>query len=715
MTDQKYKDLMNGGWSYPKKESTDPEEVKKVVDKYLTDNKIDSETINKKITDGVSKIVADAPEDFDTLKEMSDWISQHSDSAAAMNSDILDNKSGIESLQKDKANATDVESNTNKIKTLDENKVGIIPSTASTNVDFNNIRGLKDDDGVTTLQFFKDKNWVAQITDSTKAVNNNTNAIVDINDNLSSEISRAKEADEILKSRVDVITSLPEGSTTGDAELQDIRVKADGTTATSAGNAVREQISELKSDLNNHTRVLDDKVFNLTTVDLSNSEFGYYDFNGIFQSSEYSKCISVDCDGNSVFELTLDVTANARYAIIFTDIFNNVISREIIGENDTTRVTNKIVYAPSDTKHALVTWDVTEGSRIPSVFMGVKNVIKRIKTLPYIIPWTRRGYYNEQGNVENNNYSYYCEIDTSEYRNNEVIVKGYVFGDARCLFRTCDINGNIIENYYRGINSGEPTYELFETTFLIPSNCYSIKMTSMNENYPCSGVFAIENNEIDISNYSLSPFKDLKFVAYGDSTTEIGHWVELVQEELQFKTALNLGWGGSMLATESLDPQFSVFSIWPGAWDDRIAEIPNDTDVITIMFGTNDCGYGNALNGDLGSIDSTDTKYYYGAYNYLISKLYEKNPYMKIFLCTSAYTGEEARVEGFHEHLDLCREATINIARKYNLPLIEMRENGINELNRTFYHEDSSHPNVLGGKQFARPIIAKLKSFYYGL
>lgn len=75
-------------------------------------------------------------------------------------------------------------------------------------------------------------------------------SIADINDNLSSEISRAKEADEILKSRVDVITSLPEGSTTGDAELQDIRVKADGTTATSAGNAVREQISELKSDLN---------------------------------------------------------------------------------------------------------------------------------------------------------------------------------------------------------------------------------------------------------------------------------------------------------------------------------------------------------------------------------------------------------------------------------------------------------------------------------
>ena len=80
--------------------------------------------------------------------------------------------------------------------------------------------------------------------------------ISEINSNLTSEISRAKETEETLKSRIDTITSLPEGSTTGDAELQDIRVKADGTTATSAGNAVREQFNELKGDLGEYIQTL---------------------------------------------------------------------------------------------------------------------------------------------------------------------------------------------------------------------------------------------------------------------------------------------------------------------------------------------------------------------------------------------------------------------------------------------------------------------------
>lgn len=54
-----------------------------------------------------------------------------------------------------------------------------------------------------------------------------------------------------LESRMNTFTSLEEGSTTGDAELQDIRVGANGTTYDTAGNAVRGQYSQLKEDLVN--------------------------------------------------------------------------------------------------------------------------------------------------------------------------------------------------------------------------------------------------------------------------------------------------------------------------------------------------------------------------------------------------------------------------------------------------------------------------------
>lgn len=52
-------------------------------------------SVKKTVSDGIAEVVAGAPEDFDTLKEMSDWISTHETSASAMNSQIQNNKTKL--------------------------------------------------------------------------------------------------------------------------------------------------------------------------------------------------------------------------------------------------------------------------------------------------------------------------------------------------------------------------------------------------------------------------------------------------------------------------------------------------------------------------------------------------------------------------------------------------------------------------------------------
>lgn len=57
-------------------------------------------SVKKQVADAVAGIVADAPEAFDTLKELSDWIASHADDASAMNSQISTNKGNIAALTK---------------------------------------------------------------------------------------------------------------------------------------------------------------------------------------------------------------------------------------------------------------------------------------------------------------------------------------------------------------------------------------------------------------------------------------------------------------------------------------------------------------------------------------------------------------------------------------------------------------------------------------
>ena len=53
------------------------------------------------VTEKIAEVVANAPEDFDTLREIADWIDGHEDSAAAMNSEIKANTADISDIQEE--------------------------------------------------------------------------------------------------------------------------------------------------------------------------------------------------------------------------------------------------------------------------------------------------------------------------------------------------------------------------------------------------------------------------------------------------------------------------------------------------------------------------------------------------------------------------------------------------------------------------------------
>lgn len=82
-------------------------------------------------------------------------------------------------------------------------------------------------------------------------------------------MSEQNDKINVLNSRMDTFTSLPDGSTAGDAELQDIRIGYNGKVYPSAGDAVRMQVSGIKEDLSQ----LSGEIVNLEHTYFENFDF----------------------------------------------------------------------------------------------------------------------------------------------------------------------------------------------------------------------------------------------------------------------------------------------------------------------------------------------------------------------------------------------------------------------------------------------------------
>ena len=196
-------------------------QVKKNTDAIGVLNGTGAGSVKKTVSDAVANVVANAPSDFDTLKEISDWISTHTDSAATMNSQITTNKESIATLNTNLA--SEITRAKAAEKTLTDNLGGhTVKSNVPENAKFTDT--VYDDTAITGRVSTVESN----ITAINKKISN-----VDNTSDANKPISTATKA--ALDNKQDIIS-----------DIATIRSNASSAKTASEGNA--SAIAEIKSN-----------------------------------------------------------------------------------------------------------------------------------------------------------------------------------------------------------------------------------------------------------------------------------------------------------------------------------------------------------------------------------------------------------------------------------------------------------------------------------
>ena len=289
---------------------------------------------------------------------------------------------------------------------------------ASDLVDYKIAQGAKTGDGTSkdpTPTVYEQllSNYGSVNQKITKEIHDRANAI-------SKEKSERMTEVDVERKRIDNIVKLPSGSTSGDAELIDIRIGADGNTYNSAGTAIRKQVSSVKEDVENlNQKIFDDvlehssQLFDSSMANLN----GYYNDAGTWSSnSDFStqKICPIKPDTDIYTYRTFTYSS-------FFDVHGNWIESNINSPVET------VIHAP---KNAYTMYIGTATSIINQLFVSYS---------PDFFIWNHDANYIANRIEGITSYNYY---------NLPFIKKGRL---------CCNIDDRTTTAYYLGVNANTKT------------------------------------------------------------------------------------------------------------------------------------------------------------------------------------------------------------------------------------------------------------------
>ena len=221
-------------------------------------------------------------------------------------------------------------------KKINKNKLGVIEYSIDIEEDLDDIKfdnvdntvyATMNSNGKELIYVYSSyaKKWIL-INDTQEEINSISEQL----DNNIRELENSKIELDIERKRIDSFVSLPEGSTTGDAELIDGRVGADGKTYENIGNAIREQFKKVNKTTDDMLKSFNTKIVDLDVTLLDN----WIEVSGA--SSDYNNWKHVEISNlkeNDAFILKCRVGINLRaYVIKNSDgVVTRVYDREDYG------------------------------------------------------------------------------------------------------------------------------------------------------------------------------------------------------------------------------------------------------------------------------------------------------------------------------------------------------------------------------------------------